>query len=189
MTASPGKAATTRSMEMAATTRCKAEQATTCCKVARAMTSWPEAATTRGTGTTTAGATTPTSSAGAMGRTGSSMSGQDTLSDYDATPGNTDVLTFGSNVSMDQLWFRHIGNTLEVSILGTDDKLTLNNWYSGNANHVEQFKTSDSKLLLDSQVDVLVAAMAAFAPPAPGQTSLPPDYQTALNPVIAANWK
>jgi hypothetical protein len=76
-----------------------------------------------------------------------------------------------------------------VSILGTDDKLTLNNWYSGGAYHVEQFKTSDSKVLLDSQVDVLVAAMAAFAPPAPGQTSLPADYQTALTPVIAANWK
>jgi hypothetical protein len=31
--------------------------------------------------------------------------------------------------------------------------------------------------------------MAAFAPPAAGQTSLPPNYQTALNPVIAANWR
>ncbi|WP_162573208.1 calcium-binding protein [Variovorax sp. PBL-H6] len=116
-------------------------------------------------------------------------SGRDTVNDYDTTSGNTDVVAFGSNVSMDQLWFRHIGNSLEVSILGTDDKLTLSNWYSAGAYHVEQFKTSDSKVLLDSQVDVLVAAMAAFAPPAPGQTSLPPDYQTALNPVIAANWK
>ncbi|VTU27028.1 Cyclolysin [Variovorax sp. PBL-H6] len=116
-------------------------------------------------------------------------SGRDTVNDYDTTSGNTDVVAFGSNVSMDQLWFRHIGNSLEVSILATDDKLTLSNWYSAGAYHVEQFKTSDSKVLLDSQVDVLVAAMAAFAPPAPGQTSLPPDYQTALNPVIAANWK
>jgi hypothetical protein len=82
-----------------------------------------------------------------------------------------------------------VGNNLELSILGTEDKVTLNNWYSGGAYHVEQFKTSDSKVLLDSQVDVLVAAMAGFAPPAPGQTSLPPDYQAALNPVIAANWK
>jgi hypothetical protein len=30
--------------------------------------------------------------------------------------------------------------------------------------------------------------MAAFAPPAAGQTSLPSDYQSALAPVIAANW-
>lgn len=38
------------------------------------------------------------------------------------------------------------------------------------------------------QVNTLVQAMAAFAPPAPGETTLPPTYQTALAPVIAANW-
>jgi hypothetical protein len=31
--------------------------------------------------------------------------------------------------------------------------------------------------------------MAAFATPAAGQTTLPAAYQTALNPLIAANWK
>ena len=76
-----------------------------------------------------------------------------------------------------------------MSIIGSTDKSTISNWYSGSANHVEQFMTSDGKLLLDKQVDLLVQAMAAFAPPKAGQTSLPPDYQTALNPVIAANWK
>ena len=38
-------------------------------------------------------------------------------------------------------------------------------------------------------VDLLVNAMARFAPPAAGQTTLPTTYQTALNTVIAANWK
>jgi hypothetical protein len=31
--------------------------------------------------------------------------------------------------------------------------------------------------------------MAAFAPPSAGQTTLPPAYQEALAPVIAANWQ
>jgi hypothetical protein len=31
--------------------------------------------------------------------------------------------------------------------------------------------------------------MAAFSVPAAGQTSLPPAYQTALVPVITANWQ
>lgn len=31
--------------------------------------------------------------------------------------------------------------------------------------------------------------MAVFAPPAVGQTSLPANYQEALNPLIAANWR
>jgi hypothetical protein len=44
-------------------------------------------------------------------------------------------------------------------------------------------------MLLNSQVDALVSAMAAFSPPSAGQTSLPANYQSALNTVLAANWK
>jgi len=35
----------------------------------------------------------------------------------------------------------------------------------------------------------LTDSRASFAPPAAGQTTLPPDYQTALAPVIAASWQ
>jgi hypothetical protein len=59
----------------------------------------------------------------------------------------------------------------------------------GNQYHVEQFKTSNGKTLLDSQVNNLVNAMAAFAPPAAGQTTLPDNYAASLSPVIAANWQ
>ena len=89
----------------------------------------------------------------------------------------------------DQLWFRRLGNTLEVSIIGTSDKLSLSNWYLGDPYHVEQFKTSDGRTLLDSQVQNLVNAMAAFAPPAMGQTNLSSAYASQLQPVIAANWQ
>jgi len=116
-------------------------------------------------------------------------SGTDVISDYDTTVGNTDMLSFGSDVANNQLWFRRAGSDLEVSIIGSTDKSTIRNWYSGSAYHVEQFMTADGTMLLDSQVDALVSAMAAFAPPAAGQTTLPADYQAALNPVIAANWK
>ena len=75
-----------------------------------------------------------------------------------------------------------------MSIIGTADRFTLSNWYLGNQYHVEQFKTSDGKTLLDSQVQNLVSAMAAFAPPAAGQTTLPANYATTLAPVLAANW-
>ncbi|MBD9359667.1 calcium-binding protein [Methylomonas fluvii] len=113
----------------------------------------------------------------------------DTVVENDATAGNTDIAQFLSGITADQLWFQHVGNNLEASIIGTSDKLVLKDWYAGTANHVEQFKTTDGALtLLDSQVENLVSAMAAFAPPAAGQTTLPTNYQTALAPVIAANW-
>ncbi|MBF0308390.1 MAG: hypothetical protein HQL56_02515, partial [Magnetococcales bacterium] len=117
-------------------------------------------------------------------------SGADSLYDYDWMSGNVDRMSVGEGVTADQLWFRRVGAVgLEVSIIGGTDKITLSNWYSGSAYHIEQFKTADGKTLLDSQVDALVSAMATFAPPAAGQTTLPPDYQSALNPVIATNWQ
>ncbi len=115
--------------------------------------------------------------------------GQDVISDYDVTAGNTDQLQFAAGVTQNQLWLSRYGNNLDISVIGTTDKVTISNWYAGNAYHVEQFKTANGKQLLDTQVDALVSAMAAFAPPVAGQTTLPTDYQTALNSVIAANWK
>ena len=115
--------------------------------------------------------------------------GQDTVYDYDLTAANTDLLSVSAGVTTSQLWFRQLGSDLEVSIIGTADKTTLSNWYADSAYHVEQFKTSDGRMLLDSQVQNLVDAMAAFAPPAAGQTTLSADYQSSLTPVIAANWQ
>ncbi|MBU1237114.1 MAG: hypothetical protein KJ634_03090, partial [Gammaproteobacteria bacterium] len=115
--------------------------------------------------------------------------GQDRILDYDGTAGNTDVAQFLQGVSVDQLWFRRSGNNLEASIIGTSDKLTVTNWYLGSQFHVEQFKTADGLTLLDSQVENLVQAMAAFSPPAAGQTTLPPTYEDALGTTIAANWQ
>ena len=115
-------------------------------------------------------------------------SGQDTVSDYDTTVGNTDIALFGADIAADQLWFRQAGNHLEVSVIGGTDRFTVSNWYSGSSYHVEQFKAADGKVLLDTQVQNLVQAMAGFAPPAAGQTTLPASYQSSLNPVIAANW-
>jgi Ca2+-binding RTX toxin-like protein len=111
-----------------------------------------------------------------------------TILENDATAGNTDIVQFFAGINYDQIWFRHIGNDLEVSLIGTGDEVMIQNWYSGSAYHTEQFKTADNKLLLDTQVETLVQAMAAFAPPAAGQTTLPQNYQDALAATLAANW-
>ena len=115
--------------------------------------------------------------------------GVDTVNESDYTAGNSDRVRFLANIAADQIWFQHVGNDLETSIIGSSDKLLFKNWYSGSAYHVEQFKTIDGMTLLDSQVENLVNAMASFAPPAAGQTTLPDDYQAALAPVLAANWQ
>ncbi|MEO5340557.1 MAG: putative Ig domain-containing protein [Magnetococcus sp. MYC-9] len=115
--------------------------------------------------------------------------GSDTVRENDVTAGNTDMAQFLTDIDADQLWLRHLGNNLEVSVIGTADRLTLENWYLGTPYHVEQFRTADNKRLLDNQVESLVQAMAAFAPPVVGQMTLPQNYRDALAPVIAANWQ
>jgi hypothetical protein len=49
--------------------------------------------------------------------------------------------------------------------------------------------TSDGKTLLDSNVQTLVNAMAAFTAPEQGQTTLPADYATQLTQVMSVNWQ
>jgi Ca2+-binding RTX toxin-like protein len=115
--------------------------------------------------------------------------GADVVQENDATVGNIDVLQFMSGVTNDQIWLRQVGNNLELDIIGTSDSMTVSNWYLGSQYHVEQIKTSDGKTLTDTNVQALVQAMAAFAPPASGQTTLPANYATTLSPVLAANWK
>jgi len=119
--------------------------------------------------------------------------GTDTVSENDASAGNADIVRFLAGINVEQLWFREVGKgkstSLEVSVVGTDDKFIIDKWYAGDEYHVERFETADGKVLLDSQVQNLVDAMASFSPPVAGQTTLPGNYQTALNSVIAANWQ
>lgn len=114
--------------------------------------------------------------------------GRDAIYDYDPSVDSSDRMVFEADVAADQLWFVRAGSNLEISIIGTDDKITINSWYSGNAYRIEQFNTADGMTLLDSQVENLVSAMASFAPPAAGETTLPLAYQSILEPVISASW-
>jgi Ca2+-binding RTX toxin-like protein len=108
--------------------------------------------------------------------------------DTDAVGTNLDTVKFMENVNSNQLWFQHVNNDLEVSIIGTADKVIVKDWYAGNQNQVDVFKTSDNKALVASNVNQLVQAMASFSPPAMGETNLSTNYQESLNTVIAANW-
>jgi Ca2+-binding RTX toxin-like protein len=110
--------------------------------------------------------------------------GADTVTDA----GGTDRLDILAGVTEDQVWLRQIGSNLELSVIGTTDRLTINGWYTSPSNQIESFRLSDGQALLASQVQQLVNAMATFAPPAAGQTTLPTNYATTLTPVIAPSW-
>ena len=116
--------------------------------------------------------------------------GVDTIVDVDSTAANTDTLQFLGGVNHDQLWFSHVGNDLQVSIIGTSDKVIIQNWYSGATYRTEQIRTTESSenTLAAYNVELLVAAMAGFVMPSTGQTTLNTAQHTALDGIIATAW-
>jgi Ca2+-binding RTX toxin-like protein len=113
--------------------------------------------------------------------------GQDTLIENDFNTLSKDVLAFG-DVAANQLWFTRSGQSLVVSVIGTQDQITVQDWFKGSAYRVEAFSSSDGKSLSSSKVNNLVNAMAKFSAPAEGTTTLPTATAKALQPVLASSW-
>ncbi len=98
------------------------------------------------------------------------------------------MLKFATGINASQLWFRKTGNNLEVSVIGTTDKVTVSGWYLSTDRQVEVFELANGQQLLNTEVHALVQAMAAYTPPAQGQVTLVGTYETNLGGLIAATW-
>lgn len=114
---------------------------------------------------------------------------QDTYRSFDAAGTDNDAMEVGADVRADQLWLRRVGNDLEVSVIGTNSRALVSDWYVDEAYRLDSLRIVGGPTLLEGQVQQLVDAMAAFAPPPAGQTTLAPGYQASLGGVIAANWQ
>ncbi len=104
---------------------------------------------------------------------------------------SSDKIVFGANIDADQLWFTQDGNDLKVDIIGTNDSLTVDDWFVGSDNTVNQFETTaDGGVLNHTNVNLLVSEMASWTsgPPALGETELSTDQHAALDNAIASAW-
>lgn len=113
--------------------------------------------------------------------------GADQIIDTDATAGNADHLSFDASIGHEQLWLSKSGQDLLIQVVGSTDQVSITNWYQGAANQVE-FIEAGGKVLKNTQVNVLVDAMASLAPPAAGQTSLSAGTLNKLAPALQAAW-
>lgn len=100
-------------------------------------------------------------------------------------------IDFGSGITSENLWFKQSGNNLEIDLLGTNSKVTVTDWFAGNARaQVQSIHTADG-LKLDSQISQLVQAMASFSAShgsfdASQAIAMPSD--SVLQTTIAASW-
>ncbi|PTQ90623.1 calcium-binding protein [Agitococcus lubricus] len=114
--------------------------------------------------------------------------GIDVISDVDTLVDNVDTLQFMGTINANQLWFKQVGNSLEVRVIGTTDKVTIKDWYLGAAYHIETIRSTEGLSLSHYQVQNLVDAMASMTPPPIGQTELTTAQHSQLDMVIAASW-
>ncbi len=114
--------------------------------------------------------------------------GQDTIVENDGTWFITDTLKFTRTTSRN-LWLTKDGGDLVLSVIGSTDKVTIQDWFHGTRYQVERITDRIGQTLTNERVDALVNAMAAFTPPAAGQYTLPPEVGAALSSVQASSWR
>ncbi|EJN03799.1 calcium-binding protein [Herbaspirillum sp. YR522] len=116
--------------------------------------------------------------------------GHDTLyAQGDENPGRAQgTVGFGETLDPSRLWFRRQDDDLAVTVVGSREGLTIKDWYRGEPNQVARFMAGDDRVLRHDQVQDLVHAMAAFAPPLSGASRLEHGIGLALAPVLAASW-
>jgi Ca2+-binding RTX toxin-like protein len=116
--------------------------------------------------------------------------GQDKISENDVAPGNTDTLLYGAGINPLDLVLSRQVNDLRLSVHGTTDQVTIQNWYGSASNQVETIQAGNGQHLLNTQVQQLIQAMATFST----QTGLTWDQAIAQRPqdvqtILAANWQ
>ncbi|NVJ93346.1 MAG: cadherin-like domain-containing protein [Methylocystaceae bacterium] len=115
--------------------------------------------------------------------------GQDMI-DNRGEGSSSDKVLFDDEVAFDQLWFRLVGDDLQISVIGTQDKVTIDDWsLDSGSNQVASFEIVNGPVLRGESVHNLVDAMASFEPPVFGETDLSTELHTQLDNVIAVNWE
>jgi Ca2+-binding RTX toxin-like protein len=112
--------------------------------------------------------------------------GKDTFDNNDVL-GNDKLMLLSHDAQA--VWLRQRNNDLELSFIGTQDSITMKDWYTSSAQQVDTITLSTGEALVASDVQQLVNAMAQFLVPALGQTTLSTEQHQALDSLIATVWK
>lgn len=107
---------------------------------------------------------------------------QDDVTDSMQNAGDIDSIQF-TDASVQDLWFSRSNSHLLISEIGSNDFVTLDNWFSGSAWQNKVISVADGQSLEATQLQQLVDAMAVFAA---GQnvTAMQPDQMRASMQMI-----
>jgi len=104
--------------------------------------------------------------------------------------GPSGELDFAAGIRTDQLWFQRDGNDLSIAVMGSQDKVTVADWFNAGASQRQEIKTADGSSI-GSSLAQLVQAMATYSAAHPGfdatAIAQAPTDQNLQN-TIAASW-
>ncbi|HSL03114.1 MAG TPA: putative Ig domain-containing protein [Nitrospiraceae bacterium] len=113
--------------------------------------------------------------------------GQDLVQD---NSGTADKLLYDAGINPLDLVISRQANNLRLSIHGSTDHVTIQNWYTSSVNRTETIQAGNGQTMLSAQVDQLIQAMAGFTQ----QTGLTWDQaidqqSQQVQAVLAASWQ
>ncbi|MBD1553152.1 hypothetical protein HAQ06_04140 [Pseudomonas sp. C2L12B] len=110
--------------------------------------------------------------------------GQDTIDNHSNTPDAFDVLSIDES-DVTKLWFSQSQDDLVITLLGSDDQMTIKHWYSDPSSQLGLIATSGNQFYA-GQVDNLVNAMASFGAPVGGDIALTNDQRAYVDYLLGA---
>tara|TARA_R110000850_G_scaffold238024_3_gene362698 strand:- start:658 stop:4581 length:3924 start_codon:yes stop_codon:yes gene_type:complete len=114
--------------------------------------------------------------------------GADTIVNQKANINETDTLELIDNQSINNLWFSQDQNDLEISVLGSDTQVLIQDWFLSDQSKLDFIRNGDN--YLDQQsVDILINAMASFVAPSAGDINLTNEEQQQIGTAIIAAWQ
>jgi Ca2+-binding RTX toxin-like protein len=116
--------------------------------------------------------------------------GQDLVQD---SSGTADKILYDAGINPLDLVISRRANDLRLTIHGSSDRITVQNWYTSSVNRTETIQAGNGQTLLSTQVNQLIQAMAAFT----SQTGLSwdqgidgtPQQLAQVQTILAANWQ
>lgn len=111
-------------------------------------------------------------------------SGQDRIND---TAGS-DVVALSSGVAAEQVWLSKVGDDLLVTLLGSNDVLAVESWFTNANQRVESFRLSDGRQLQDAKVQALVEAMSSLPVAANADVLSSNASYANVKALVASSW-
>ncbi len=89
--------------------------------------------------------------------------GRDVIVENDSTLGNSDFLQYEATINPLDLVISRQVNDLRLAVHGSPDQVTIKDWYLSTNHQIETVRAGNGTLLLSTQVDQLIQAMASFS--------------------------